>query len=454
MNFNFDLNLVQSQKLLLTPQLKQALEILRMNSQELMEYIEDEMETNPVLEFADQDDSLDEINYPVEAEQHDWEYESASSISLREDRFDLESLAADKYTLKLSLKEHLLFQLHTSDLNEKETMMGEYMIDNLDDDGYLTISLSQIAKFFNIPSDKVANVLKNVQKFDPPGVFARDLKECLMIQVKSMDHAHEDILKVIQLYLDDLASNKLAYVAKKMGLSVEKVAEIFDFIKSLEPRPGREFYNGDDVKYIVPDIMIRNIRNKFEVVINEDAIPLLNINLYYKEIVHKDINIEARKFIQTKMDSAAWLIRCLEQRKVTLRKVAECILNKQLAFFESGVRAIKPLTMKAVANEVDMHESTVSRTVNGKYIECQWGIFEMRYFFTGKLNNQQGDEISVENIKLMLKNLIKSEDKRNPLSDHELTELMKKEGVQISRRTVAKYRIEMGILNTNKRKRY
>lgn len=458
LDFNFDLNLVQSQKLILTPQVKQALEILRMNGQELIEYIEEQLEINPVLEVDDENELTEQEEYALEDEGDDWEEARGSIVgkgTQDEDSFkEISDFTVDKSSVRLSLKEHLRFQLNTSMLSERMRLIGEYIIDNIDENGYLTIGLTEIASFLNIPVRETAKVLGVLQKFDPPGICARSLKECLLIQLDQMDNVDENVYRVVEYYLDNLAENKITAVAKSTGLSVGKVAEIFEFIKTLEPKPGREFYCDDEVKYIVPDCMVKKIKNKFEVLINEEVLPILNISSYYRKVVNEDINIEARKFIQSRIDSGLWLIKCIEQRKNTIRKIAETIVEKQSDFFEKGKNYIKPLTMKEVARIVGMHESTVSRAVNSKYLQCSWGVFELRYFFTAKISTCSGKEISNDNIKEKLKSIIKHEDKKAPFNDSQITELLKQEGIEISRRTIAKYRAEIGIPTVSKRRKY
>lgn len=458
LDFNFDINLVQSQKLLLTPQLKQALEILRMNCQELSEYVQEQLEVNPVLELVEDEGCPDEDSYVTTIEQVEWEDEMDRRRGMKEQEEEISyhgnDMTVDRSSVRLSLKEHLLFQLHTSGLDEDQILIGEYLIGNIDENGYLAAGIGEVAQFFNIPASRVNRVLEHIQTFDPPGICARNLKECLLIQLRQMGDVDPNVITVVEKHLDNVASNKVTVVAKSMGLDHQRVTEIFDFIKTLEPKPGREFGSSEDIKYITPDVIVKEMKNKFEVLINEDSLPLLNVNEYYRGIISEDIGSETRKFIQNKIDSATWLIKCIEQRKNTTRKIAECIVGKQAEFFGKGKNHLRPLTMKAIAREVGMHESTVSRTVNGKYIQCAWGIFEMRYFFTGRISASSGEEVSTENIKARLKSVIKEEDKRNPLSDSDIAEILQKEGLEISRRTVAKYRAEMGIPVVSQRKRY
>lgn len=453
MDFNFDMDLVQSQKLILTPQLKQALEILKMNSQELADYVDEQIEENPVIELEEEELTPEEENI-VSIEQVDWEsLKHSDKKNEYEVLEDIDEFSYDTTVNRVSLKDHLLFQLHTSDLGRDDFEIGEFLIENTDENGYLLIDTNDAAAYFNISSNRVKSILAIIQTFDPPGVCARSLKECLLIQLSNMDNLDSNIIKIVEHHLDDLASNKVKLVAKSTGLDPHKVEEIFDFVKTLEPKPGRGFSSEDDVKFIIPDITVREIKGKFDVLINEDSIPLININQYYKKIILQDISIETKKYIQNKIDSARWIIKCIEQRKNTIRRIAECIVDKQQDFFSKGKSHIRPLTMKAVALDADMHESTVSRAVAGKYIQCRWGIFEMRYFFSGGLISKSGDEISDKNIKVKLQEIVKAENKKSPLSDSKIADAFKESGIDISRRTIAKYRAEINIPSAAKRRR-
>lgn len=456
MNFNFDLNLVQSQKLVLTPQVKQALEILGIGSQELFEYVEEEMETNPALEAADDSEIDEHESHGTGHLEDEWddnirkgEQYGLPGIDIIE---SISDFTVDKSSVRLSLKEHLMFQLNTSDLDEEFRILGGHIIDNVDENGYLTAGLPEIAAYFNVPLKKLDKVLKALQTFDPPGVCARNLKECLAIQLRQMDIMDENVFMLVDNYLDSLAANKITQISRSTGLSARKIAGIYEIIKKLEPKPGREFFDSDDVKYIIPDCIVKKINNRLEVLINEEAFPLVNICSYYRKVIKEDINIEAKKFIQSRIDSGQWLIKCIELRKNAIRKISECIIDKQGEFFEKGKSHIKPLTMKQVAQETDMHESTVGRTINAKYLQCVWGVFELRYFFTAKNSNGCGGNLTYEDIRKRLECLLKDEDKTTPITDSRLSEMLRNEGVEISRRTVARYRQDMGIPAAFKRK--
>lgn len=378
MDFYFDLNLIQSQKVILIPQLKQALEILKMNSQELTKYIQNEAETNPALDIYPDYPDIEEHIFPLTLETREYFEKNDEIIDF------IDNNIADKLALNMSLKDYLLIQLDTMKLPKNKIKIAEYLIDNIDDNGYLTITLLEAASFLNFPINKLKEVLKIIQTFKPSGVCARNLKECLMIQLEHMGIKDEKVKKIIKNHLNHLADNKISLIAKENGIKKEKVIEIYKFIKTLEPKPGREFYGGGEVKHIIPDVIVQRNSEYFEVYINEDAIPNININSYYKSILYEDINIEAKKFIQSKIDKVNWLIKCIEQRKYTLLKILSCVVDKQKEFFKSGKKSIIPLSIEEVARVVSIHEITVARAINGKYIQCSWGIFDIKYLLPSR----------------------------------------------------------------------
>ncbi|MDP4107761.1 MAG: RNA polymerase factor sigma-54 [Bacillota bacterium] len=384
MDLNFDLNLVQSQKLLLTPKIKQVLEVLRMTSQELFEYVEEQLETNPVLEIADNEGNISDEDYSIPHENGVWEVETGDDENdipkYDESEWLRDEDAMDDRFVKLSLKDHLLFQMHMTNMEKGQIVIGEYLIDNIDENGYLSIDISEAAAYFNIPASKISKVLILLQTFDPPGICARNLKECLLIQLRQMDEVDSDIIDLVENELDDLAAKNFKKIAGKTGLEEKRVEEAFKLIKSLEPKPGREFSCSNELKFIIPDAIIKKIKGNYEVVINEDAIPFLNISKYYRTIESDEMNNEAKKFVQSRIDSASWLIKCIEQRKSTLRKIAEFIVGAETDFFEYGKSSLKTVPIKDVSQFVNIHESTLSKIIGGKYIQCTWGIFDLRYF--------------------------------------------------------------------------
>ncbi len=450
MDFDFDLRLVQSHKIILTPQLRQAFEILKMNSRELTEYIQDELDTNPALEVNPSEiKSREEVLIPMY-------YEEGSSGTINDEDVNevIDKFSVDRSASVVSLKEHLLLQIHTSGVVCRDMEIGEYLIDNVDRNGYLSVDISEVASFFNISAKRVERVLEHIQTFDPSGVCARNVKECLVIQLMQSGNKDGNAMKVIENHLEDLANNKILQIAKSVGISVERVNQIHDLIRSLEPRPGREFYEYEDTKFIVPDVIVKEVGGKFTAIINDEALPIINISSYYKGILQDDINIEAKRFIQSKIESVKWLIKCIEQRKITLFKVTDCIVKYQNEFFKMGKEHMRALTMKAIAKDINMHESTVSRTVNGKFLQCSWGVFDMKLFFQGRVSSRTLEDMTSEKIKSKIKEIIDKENKKSPLKDNEIVNLLINHGMEISRRTVTKYRNEINIPVAAKRKKY
>ncbi len=383
MDFNVNIDLVRSQKLILTPQLKQAIDLLSMNSQELFEYVEEQLEENPVLEA-----------YDAEGRWDDEDMEEAFFFEWDDVNYDTENgengVAADdeeaggtteRKIYKLSLKEHLHFQLCTSKLPKYLYPLAEYMINSINENGFIDIDLDGAACIFGASREDAESVLELLQSFDPPGICARNLRECLIIQLKAMNSDSEHIVKIIRDYLDELARGDFDLISRELDISTEKVKAAFDLLKNLEPKPARAYYKNDGARFIIPDIIIKREYEGFAVYLNEDAIPLVGINKFYERMAHGDLSAETRKFIQNRLDSATRLIDCIEKRKEVLKKLAHSLVLRQQEFFEKGKEYLKPLDIETVAADIEVHESILSRALSGKYIQCPWGIFEARYFF-------------------------------------------------------------------------
>ncbi|QIB26413.1 RNA polymerase factor sigma-54 [Caloranaerobacter azorensis] len=459
MRLGFELSLQQSQKLILTPELRQAIKILQYTNFELSQFIEEELEKNPLLEIesrednAEKDIDLDELKSGIDWKEYLGKYDDISYSSYKED--DSNDWILENYiTYKTTLKEHLLFQLNLTLFDEMDKKIGEFIIESLDENGYLRITTSEIANRLKVDEDQVENVLKIIQTFDPVGVGAKDLKECLKIQLEDRGIKDPYVFKVLENYLEEIACNKLTKISKELGISIKKVQNICDLIKTLEPKPGRGFINSsDDVKFIKPDVTLEIIDGEYIIQVNDVTAPRLTVNNYYRRLLNQAIEEDIVKFIKCKLDSALWLIKSIEQRRMTIYRVAEAIVRYQRGFFEKGKKALKPLSLKVIADELEIHESTVSRAINGKYIQTPKGIFELKFFFSrGVLANQE--EISSTSVKSMIKELIESEDPKKPLSDQKITDILRKKNIKISRRTVAKYRDELNIPSSNLRKRY
>jgi RNA polymerase sigma-54 factor len=367
LKFDFDFSLVNSPKVLFTPQLKQVLNILRMNSQELYEYVEEELESNPVLEISE-DSFFSDEELAIPEEQVQWD-DSRHNKALREieceEQYREDEPADIIHSVRISLKEYLLLQLQSSEIKKNQFPIAEYLIDNVDENGYLKSRLSDAAAFFNIPLQEVERVLAAMQAFDPPGILARDLKECLLIQIGQLKNIDQDVVVLIEKYLDDLAAGKLSEVSRTSGLNEQKLSDLFDFIKTLEPKPGREFYNTNDIKYVVPDIIIKKINGKFEVFLNEGAIPAMSISSYYRRMLKQDIGDEPKRFIQDKITNAKRLIKCMELRRKAVKMVAEFIVRKEENFLEKGKQHMELLNIKSAAKELASRGINVNAVAPG-----------------------------------------------------------------------------------------
>ncbi len=471
MKMGFELNLSQTQKLIMTPELRQAIQILQFNNVELMEFIYKQLEVNPFLESADsksqesvpgddrdndssyeKNDSSDEIDWKEITERYDdLSYKAYERNADSDDKQSFESYTSKK----MSLKDHLMVQLGVSVKTNKEKRIGEFIIESLDNKGYLGCSVQDISLLLNEDVIEVERVLRLIQTFDPVGVGARNLSECLMIQLKEKGIQDKNAYIIAENYLEDIATNKVQKIAKDLKISVTRVQSICDIIKMLEPKPSRGFIvDSDNIRYIVPDVTIEKINGEYVIIVNDNNLPTLTISNYYKSMMSSLDDKEANKFITDKLNSSMWLIKSIEQRRMTLYKVTESILKFQRKFFDEGKTALKPLVLKDVADDIGVHESTVSRATNGKYVQTPRGLFELKYFFASSIHESGGDGISSTSVKTQIQKLINDENPQKPLSDQKIAEVLSTEGINISRRTVAKYRDEMRIPSSSMRRRY
>lgn len=468
MKMGFELNLTQTQKLIMTPELRQAIQILQFNNVELMEYVYKQLEINPFLESADQknqDSSNEETEVKYEKEERnddlDWKditekYDDISYKAYEKNADTDEKQSFESYTSKkMSLKDHLMVQLGVSVKLNKEKRIGEFIIESLDSKGYLSCSVQDISLLLNEDVIEVERVLRLIQTFDPVGVGARNLSECLMIQLKEKGIQDKNAYIIAENYLEDIASNRIQKIAKDLHITVSRVQGICDIIKMLEPKPSRGFIvDSDNIRYIVPDVTIEKINDEYIIIVNDNNLPTLTISNYYKSMVNDLDDKEANKFLTDKLNSSMWLIRSIEQRRKTLYKVTESILKFQRKFFDEGKAHLKPLVLKDVADDIGVHESTVSRATNGKYVQTPRGLFELKYFFASSISESYGDGVSSTSVKTQIQKFINEENTQKPLSDQKIAEMLSESGINISRRTVAKYRDEMRIPSSSMRRRY
>jgi len=458
MKLGYDLALEQTQKLVMTPELRQAIQLLQFTSQELNEYLEKQIEENPLLELENTAEDYENIDdFANKKEEIDWkEYigkEDDISYRPQVDKNVKEYSFENFISYSPSLRDNLFFQLNVLEISQEDKKIGEILIESIDENGYLMTSVEQVAMDLNIDSERIENVLSLIQGFEPLGVGARSLKECLLIQIREDENRHPEAEKVVEYYLEDVAYNRLSKIAKELNMDIEEVQNICDYIKTLEPKPGRSFNDGDQVKYITPDATIEYIDGEYIIILNDVTGPRLNINNFYKELMRKGKDEKATEYLTEKLNSAMWIIKSIEQRRMTIYKVVESILKFQKDFFEIGERGLKPLTLNEVAEDIQMHESTVSRATNGKYVQTPRGLYELKFFFSSGLATS-GGEMSSTSIKSMIKDLIEQENPKKPYSDQKISDILKAKGINISRRTVAKYRDELEIPSSTARRRY
>ncbi len=458
MKLGYDLTLEQAQKLVMTPELRQAIQLLQFTSLELNEYLEEQIKENPLLELENSVEDYENIDdYANKREEIDWkEYigkDDDISYRPQKDKNTKEYSFENFVSYSTSLRENLLFQLNVLEMSQEDRKIGEILIESIDENGYLMTSVEQVAKDLSISPGKIENVLSIIQSFEPLGVGARDLKECLLLQIKEDNPKNPQAEKIIRYYLEDIAYNRLSKIAKELDLDIAQVQEICDYIKTLEPKPGRCFSSGDQVKYITPDATIEYIDGEYIILLNDITGPRLNINNFYKELMRKEKDKNATEYLTERLNSAMWIIKSIEQRRMTIYKVVESILKFQRDFFEIGERGLKPLTLSEVADDIEMHESTVSRATNGKYVQTPRGLYELKFFFSSGLSTNSG-EMSSTSIKSIIKDLIDKENPKKPYSDQKISDILKDRGISISRRTVAKYRDELQIPSSTVRRRY
>lgn len=448
MNFNNSLELTQSQKLIMTTQLKQSLAILNMSRLEVEEEVKREVEENPLLDA--------EISNDIDWEEYIRDMERYSGVSSKEINYNPDNeLNLDNIIKDLdNIYEHLKLQINLYKLQERELEVCEYIIDSLDEDGYLRIEEKEIINNLKIDNDMFKKCLLYIQQLEPSGVGARNLSECLMIQVNNLGMHDELLIEIINKDLELIGSNKYKEISKKYNVPLQQCVELINVIKTLDPKPGRS-YSIEKSVYVQPDVIVEKFDDEFIVYTNEKDSVKLKINNFYKEVLKNSQSDEnAKDFIKEKLNCATGLIKNIESRKTTILKIAKEIVKYQEAFFEKGIKHIRPMKMKDIAQILELHESTISRGVNGKYMLTPFGMFEFKYFFSVGLESEDSSMTSSTSIKKMIEEIIKQENKVKPLSDDAIVKNLKEMGVSIARRTVAKYREELGILSSSKRKRY
>jgi RNA polymerase sigma-54 factor len=494
MALNLRQTIKQTQKLMMTPQLQQAINLLQFSRLELEQFINAELQENPTLEIDEATTLEEKINSDKEKETRDSDiveinkqelveilnskdsrsedlvnndyesndafrnYEEQNSSFSQKKSNDEEGFSYESFLSKeRTLAEHLLDQIGELNFDEIELKIAEHIIGNLNAKGYFELSLEEllisIGFDFQDHSEKAEGVLDTLQRLEPSGVCAKDLQECLLIQVRNAKIKNEFVETIIKNHMKELSTRNFALIARALKVPMHTVIEAVKIISELEPNPARQF--GDDKpKYIVPDIYILKVQGKWIVSLNNEEIPNLTISNHYKKLEKKTEDSEAAQYLNEKIKSAQWLIKSLYQRQRTIFKVTESILTRQKDFFDRGVEYLRPMVLRDVAEEIGMHESTVSRATANKYVYTPRGIFELKYFFNSSVSTSDGDNMASEAVKNKIIELFKGENSTKPLSDQYIVEMLEKDGINIARRTVAKYREQLGILPSSKRKKY
>ncbi|WHH57586.1 RNA polymerase factor sigma-54 [Petroclostridium sp. X23] len=454
MDMHISNNIEVTQKVVATPQLQQFVKILQMGYQELNKFIEQQSLENPVIETEPNYEDME--HYEKLKKKLEWLEDSDEENRIYhqapEDKDDFQHTIVSNE--QDSLEYHLLSQLELLSLSSAEYKIAKYLIQSLDQNGYLEMDVNEIAEIFKVNVEIVQNCLKIIQTFEPSGVGAQTLKECLLIQLKNKDIQNDQLSMLITHYLDELGKNKLHTIAKEMNITIDEVKKLYSIIKTLNPYPGNSFSSGQQVRYIKPDVIVVKFKDYYEVLLNDFAYPKMNISSYYKSMLTSANDNDTKSYISKKIEQASWIIKCIDQRNSTLLNVAKVIVEVQKKFFDVGPGHLVPMILKDVADLLSVHESTVSRTVNDKYLQCPWGIFELKYFFSSGFNNDTQADMTSENIKIVIKEIIDNENKKKPFSDQKITDLLKQKGLSIARRTVAKYREEMNIPSASGRKEF
>ena len=472
----------QKQSLILSPQMQQAIRLLQLPTQDLKQEIQQEITANPLLEIDDDEkkEASEDTHTPddTSAESENNEGETAE-LEFREEFEKLLQIddewkeyfrQAESFrkpskedeqkrhfletslTSEETLAEHLFAQLNLSALSDEQKKIGELIIGNIDEQGYLSVPPAEIAESNKIPLDDILAVLQIIQTLHPPGIGAQNVKECLEIQLDKLDLRHSLAYTIVHEHLDNLGKKKFHDIAHALHCSLPELQKAITIIEKLDPKPGRMF-GSEKSSYIIPDVTVEKIDGTYEIIMNDEIIPHLKISDTYRTLIYRDdINKPTKSYIKDKIKGGLWFIKNIRQRQQTIYNISRAIITVQTDFLDHGMAYLKPLTMQQVADVVGIHEATVSRAVANKYIQTPQGIFELKFFFTSGITTSTGEEMSSRNIKQELIDLIAQEDRRKPLSDEKIIEIFAQKGINIARRTVAKYREQLKILPSHLRK--
>src|SRR6267378_87725 len=474
-----------TQQLVMTPQLQQAIKLLQLSRVELEEMVTKELQENPALEEGPAEEaeasgeprSEIQVSVPENGSELvlnrelsavdkigtlDWqEYLDTHSNSIHgsltaeatSDDGDSPPSWENSLTKKTTLEDHLIWQLRLSKITERESTIGSYVIQNLDQNGYLVLSREEICTATGSSAEEVEAVLRRIHFFDPVGVAAQDLRECLLIQLENLQLSDCLAAKIIANYLHFLESKRYEKLAKDLGVTIDEIAEAAHLIATLEPKPSRGLEQ-DEVRTVLPDVFVEKVGDEYVIFLNDDGVPRLRVNSLYRRLAGQEGAAEeqARQYLQEKVRAAHWLIKSIQQRQQTLFRVTQSIFKFQQEFLDHGVSSLRPMVLRDVAEDIDMHESTVSRATANKYVHTPQGLFELKFFFQSGLRSGNGDDVASESVKEKIRGIIGSEDPRKPHSDQHIAALLSNDSIDIARRTVAKYREAMGILPSSKRR--
>ncbi len=456
-----------SQHQVLAPQLQQSLQILQAPMLELRNLIQQEIESNPTIELEDTEPTIEDKKAEhdefqeefdklakLDEEWRDYMAQSSSYSGRTSEEEERRQFFFDSLVKEETLQQHLLEQVQSTDIAEEDQQIAEVIIGNIDEHGFLGASPEEIAQGSGMDAEDLERVLAVVQTFHPVGVGARDLRECLLIQLKRLGKEQSLEYRIVDRFIDDLGKRRFPEIARRCGTTAEQVQRAANFIGTLDPKPG-QIFSADPNNYVLPDVTVEKIGGEWLISLNGEQIPHLRISNTYKDLMSQEKNgADVRDYIRDKIRSGKFLIKSIHQRQQTISNIAHEIVKKQLEFLDRGPSGLKPMTMVQIADIVGVHETTVSRAISGKYMATPHGVFDMKYFFTPGYQTAGGESMSNTSVKGAIAELVKVEDTGSPLSDKEIVELLEKRGIPIARRTVAKYRNELNILPSNMRKRY
>ena len=464
----------QTQRLMLTQKMQQAIQILQYSGLELDHYVQQELETNPTLEQLQKEpesapetapetpdaiekDPNDDSSFDLDAYASQWgdPPRTGQDLSRNPDGFKRRDYFESTITKEESFVSRILTQLRLAAKDDGTYAIGERIVGDIDDKGYFTGSCEEIAQELGVPVERVEQTLRLIQGFEPTGIGARDVIECLLLQVEAEFPSEEQLKTLVREHLEELEHRQIPKIAKAMRITPERVEELKTMLATLNPWPGLE-YSGEPPQYVTPDVIVEKTEDgRLDVYLSSESSPELRISKEYRDLLRRsDTSQETKQYLRGKVESARWLIRNIQQRQDTILRIATAIVEVQQDFFEKGIEAIRPLTLQEIADKVSVHEATVSRTTRGKYMQTPQGLFEMKFFFSPGLRRETGEAQSSKSVQSEIRKIIETEDKMRPLSDQKIANILKERGLTIARRTVTKYREGLGILPTTLRKQY